>query len=700
MTFGRYVLGVALLVAVVASVAFGSVRLRRRLLPLWTGALARLAETTISLGIVLGVAELLGIVGLLRCGFVVAGCVIAGVALGVTQWPSVQPSEHRPLAPPVSRLGIAIALVVSVVVLAHWGAGAREAFSGGMTGPDTLGYHGPIAATFVQRASIVHPFYVYTDPAVAFFPATSELVHSVGILLFSRDVMSPLINLAWLGLTLLAGWCIGRPRGLGPASLLLTAVVVDAPVLSSTQPGSADNDIVALALLMASIALLFNAYPAAVPGGGEATGGDARPRGGDRGTGAPVAAVALAGLAGGLAIGVKVTMLAPIGLLALAVLVAASGGLRARLAWIGALLAVSAVWFVRNLVAFGNPVPAVHLGIFPSPRIPLGTTVADDFTNVSVWRHFFLPGLHSAFTFAWPVILALALVGIVIAAVRGPTRLDRMLALAATLATLAYVLTPRTALGPGAFLFTVNLRYAVPAIVIGSALLFRLPHSGWVLRQPLVLAVLAAGVAVDLLNRGQGPLVGAFATLGATPHLLGTPGMWAAIAVAAAVAFLVYRRPAAPRVPMAAWLVIVAAVGLLAWPAESSYLRSRYTTGPLAFARSLHHQRMAIDGFLQPYPAYGLDLSNPVVEISHHGPHGAQTPIRSCQDWRRALAAGRYDYVITSAPYRLLYRDAPEGTQWTRSDPSATELSATPDGIGGTISIFRLRGRPQPGLCP
>jgi hypothetical protein len=683
-SFSRYALGLVLLVALVGSAAFGGLRLRQRLLPVWTGAPARLAEATIALGIVLGVAELLGTVGLFRGSTVIGGCILVGVGVGIAPWPRLQGTRLEPPAPPVPPFALALALAAAAFVLAQWAAGTEPAFNGGMIGADTLGYHGPIAASFVQRASIVHPLYVYSDPAVTFFPATSELVNAIGILLFSRDVLSPVINLAWLGLALLAAWCVGRPRGLGPASLLVSAVVLDTPIFSTSQPGSTDNDVVGLALLLTSLALLFNGHQARAEH-------DDRLRW-------PSAAVALAGIAAGLALGTKVTMFAPVGLLALAILIVLPGT-RSRIAWVVTILAGSVVWFGRNLIAFGSPIPSVHLGIgalgLPWAKVPgTGFLFADSLTNGAYWQKIFLPGLHGGLTLAWPVILAVALVGAIMGLARGPTPFERAIGLVAILSAGAYALTPRTGF---AFLFATNLRYLGPAIVIGTALVFRVPRLSSILGRPWVLVLLGAGVIIDVADHGAS-LLGVFPVLSPTPHLAGTAFMWAGIALAAVLTLLVL---SGRRVAVSGGLVLLAlaVAGLVMWPAERHYLRTRYTTGPLAFARSLHHQRIAIVGFLQPYAAYGLDLSNQVTEILHHGPHGAQTLVGSCQQWRRALSAGRYDYVVTSGPYGLLYASAPNYAAWTRTDPAASLISATRDGIGGTISVFQLHGPMHPNLC-
>lgn len=685
MSFGRYGLGLALLVAVLASASIGGVAVRRRWLPLWRGAPARLAEAVAALTILLGIAEVFGALGLFRMPFVAAGTIALGTAAALWLRPAPRTSEQPPASPRVPPYAAAIAMAGVVLVLAQWASTLGPTFHGGMTGPDTLGYHGPIAATFVQRASIVHPPFINTDPTIAFFPMTSELIHAVGILLFSRDVLSPYINLAWFGLAALAAWCIGRPRGAGPASVLAMLVLLNVPAFSSSQPSSADNDVMALALLLASLALLFSSEPAdegPVPGV----------------AGAP-AAIALAGAAAGFALATKVTMFAPVGLLVIAVLIALTGA-RNRVVWVLSVLAASGLWFVRNLIAFGNPVPAVRLGIgpvaFPSAHVPTGATVADYFTNGRIWQELFLPGLHAGFTFMWPLILAAALVGAVAGMAWGFTRLDRLLGVVAILSAVAYAVTPRTGFP---FLVAINLRYLAPALVFGVLLLFRVPAAR-LFRQPWILGLLAAGVVVELANRGAGARLAGIPLLGPTPHFVGTAYMWVAVALALGGFWLAYTRRTTlvpPWVALAA-LAALAALGLAVWPAERTYLQTRYATGPLAFARNLHHQRIATVGFVQPYPAFGLDLSDSVTEISRHGPHGSQTQVRSCREWRRMLSAGGYSYAITSPPYGLIFTSSPNYAAWTRNDPAARVVRAFPT-IGGSITIFKLHGALHPGLC-
>jgi hypothetical protein len=690
-SFGRYLLGLLLLLAVLTTAGLGGVAVRRRWLAGWSGAPARLAEIVAALTIVLAVAEVLGVVGLLRPAWLVAGVAILGLGLARGLPAGMAGPGGRLPTLPSSPWAAAIAGGVTVLVLAQWAATLSATLHGGMTGPDTLAYHGPIAASFVQRASIVHPPFINTDPTIAFFPATSELVDAIGILLFSRDVLTPFINFGWLALGALAAWCVGRPRGLGAVSLLAGLILLDVPAFSTSQPSSGDNDVMALALLFACLALLLQSattVDADRADGGATTAGAT--------TEAP-AAIGLAAAAAGFSLATKVTMFAPVGLLAIAVLIALRGT-RNRVVWLLGVLLTCGIWFVRNLFAFGNPIPAVRLGIgpvaLPSAHVPTGASVAGSLTSRHFWRTLLLPGLHAGLTWMWPLILVAALLGAATAIRWGPTRLDRLLGVAALLAGVAYAVTPRTGF---VFLVAINLRYLGPALALSLGLLVRVPQARR-LRSPWVLIPLVAGVVVELANRSERGAGGGFAQLSPTPHFAGTAAMWIGIAVGLLVAGLVLSRRTTW---VRSWMVLpaLAVVGLAVWPAQRTYLRTRYTTGPLAFARDLHHQRIAVVGYLQSYPAFGLDLTDRVTQIARHGAHGAQTEIESCRAWRRALNAGHYAYVVTSPPYALVFPSAPDYAAWTRGDPAAQTIGKFPDGIGGVITDFRLTGRLNPDGC-
>ena len=75
---GDYILGVLGLVAVVLSMAIAGRTTRRAVLPSWTGPPALLADSVLAIGILIVVAELLGLFGVLDGVLLVAACLIVG----------------------------------------------------------------------------------------------------------------------------------------------------------------------------------------------------------------------------------------------------------------------------------------------------------------------------------------------------------------------------------------------------------------------------------------------------------------------------------------------------------------------------------------------------------------------------------------------------------------------------------------------
>src|SRR6476469_4738175 len=149
----------------------------------------------------------------------------------------------------------------------------------------------------------------FTDPLYLnwFYPENSELLHGAGIVLFDRDLFSPLVNFGWLGVTLLAAWCIGRPYGVAPLSLTGVAIAMDTGPMVPREAGTPATDTVPVALLLAAAAILINAW--AMRSG---KGGGSQQRGAPSKRGAPswppLGALLVAGFAMGIAMGSKLTI--------------------------------------------------------------------------------------------------------------------------------------------------------------------------------------------------------------------------------------------------------------------------------------------------------------------------------------------------------------------------------------------------------
>src|SRR5947207_11583724 len=327
-------IGLLLLVTLVCAAAVAAVEVRRLLLPGWAGAPARLAESVAGVAVVVLVAQILGGVHLFRWWvLVLAVCEAAGVAALARRRlaPRIAPSPLADLRAPAesSRPAVALAVLVVTFALTRSIQAAFDALHAGILSYDSLWYHLPFAARFAQTGPLTGLYYVGNGPTT-FYPANGELVHAVGMLLFHSDVLSPVVNIGWLALALLAGWCVGRPYGAAPATTAAVCVTAFLPVLGGAQAGTAGTDVAVLALLVSSVALLVNGQRS-------------------------LPAVALAALAAGLAGGSKLDAWAVAVMLGLP----AVAGLRGRraagaLVWAGGLVAGGAFWYVRNLVIVGN----------------------------------------------------------------------------------------------------------------------------------------------------------------------------------------------------------------------------------------------------------------------------------------------------------------------------------------------------------
>jgi hypothetical protein len=705
-TAGRYAVGFAALVIVVASIALGAVSLRARLLPGWGGAPARLAEFVLGFALLIGILEVLGAVGLFRLVPIVVACVLIGG--GLVAWsraaapgpPGVRgalgpPSLRRPSAP------VVVALIAAAAVLTEWAVPTLSSYDTGIRSFDSLWYHLPWAASFAQTGRVTSLRFTDIEYLTAFYPATSEFLHGLGIVLLGRDTLSPALNLGWLLLTLLAAWCIGARRGLGPATMTGAALALATPMLRISQGGTAANDIPGVFFLLAAVALVVKADPV---GPADAAGPEhARPR--------PVAPLALAAIAAGLAVSVKLSLLAPVLALTLGTILVVRRGRRGRVAaaWIPAVILAGGYWYVRNLITVGNPLPWLGLGVFATPASPLqqhtGFAIVRYATDTTIWSRFFEPGLAAGLGPWWVAVVALAVLGPLLCLLARAERTTQLLGFVALVSLGAYLITPETAAGPAGDPsgFAFNLRYAAPGLTLALAVTPLAPWLGRARVRAATLAVFVLLVAVTLAEGrlwNGGYVAGAVIVGGAA-----LAGLGAAIALA--------RHPPARAMVAGVAIATLAAVAVAGYAGQRHYLRGRYAFQPgvsslsrlWAWARGIHHARIALvgtfGGFFS-YPLLGLDDSNRVQYLAQRGPHGSFTPIRSCRAWRTAVDAGRYRYVVTT-PSRDPWHprgleSSPEGV-WTASDPAARVVFRQV-AHGQSISVFALAGPLAPNGCP
>jgi hypothetical protein len=697
---GDYLFALVELGAVAAALAFGAVRVRAWLLPTWTGAPARLVEALVAVAALVWLVELLGVLGQYREVPFVVEAVVVGIGAGVLAGRAARaqrpPRRRGPPAPEPDRVALWVAVVVAALVVAHWSVAVRSSFAHGMYGYDTTWYHMPFAARFVQDASLTGLHFTSTSFLSWFYPANSELFHSVGILLTGRDYLSPLVNVGWLGLGMLAAWCIGRPWGLGPASLVGACIVFGAGVFGD-QPGEARNDIPAMAFLLTSAAVMINA---------------AVPRERPRLEIGPVP-IALAGLAAGLAIGTKLSLLAPVGALTIAVVVAAKRRGPATAVWAGGLLAGAGFWFVRNLIAVGNPLPWLSaLGplplpgpeeVLPNEREPF--SVVHYATDFGVWSDWFFPGLADRLGELWPLVLALGAAGALAALFRERAAVLRVFGFAAVAAAIAYPFTPLTASGfEGEPLgFASNLRYLGPVLALALALLPVAARKESERRRQVVLGLLVAAFLGAFLEEAVDsdlvlPLAGVACAVG-----LGWVGLrlWRGEALPGPLAR--WRGPLPRPLKLVTMALLVALVVLAGYRVQRNYAEERYAgeygigepglESAFIWAQGIRDSRIATNTIRQ-YPFYGPDLSNHVQFVGRRGDDESFVPITSCGAWRRALNDGGYDYVVTGANFPAPGADRPLEFAWLRNAKQVKEIVSD-----GPTSVWRIAGQLDPDDC-
>jgi hypothetical protein len=689
MSLGGYLAGVAGVIVVIASMAVVAVRLRAALLPGWSRSPARLAEIVLAIGTLTVLLQVLGILSVLAGLPLLAACVMAAVAaLRFLDRPAPAAAAAPP-APQADPALTALALSVALVVAGRWAMGLEYSWEHGMNHFDTLWYHAPFAARFAQEGSInaLH----FTDPLYLnwFYPQNSELQHSAGLLLFGRDLLSPLINMGWLGLTLLAAWCIGRPYGMGPAAVIAVSPVLVTYMMVPREPGNAATDIAPIALLLASAAVLLNSSV------------DGRFSRG---------ALVVAGLATGLAVGTKLTVAATAAALTVGVALLSRAGDRVRSVgiWVAAMAATGGFWFVRNLVHAGNPIPwLTDLGPLGLPGPDRALQGRDPFSVSHYILHpsgidsdQFTEQLRNSLGVVWPLLLGLAVLGMGLAVARSRGGTVRLLGVAAIVSAIAYLFTPLTASGPEgtAAGFGVNLRYAAPAMALGLALLTIDRWAAAESRRAAVTVGLVPVFVLVLLTVDDGGGLG-----GASAGAMVAVAV-ALVAAPVAIALLGDRHRTGAAVAVAVLIILIAVAG---WFKQDDYFDDRYDQGvgygvgpALRVADDLRDQRIGLSGsaaaFFQ-YGFYGRDLSNHVQYVGRNGPHGDFVSYDDCADWRRAVNAGHYDYLVTAGDLDLNYparTSRSVESRWTE-DPAADVVVQD-----GQTSVFELHGDLDPAGCP
>jgi hypothetical protein len=733
-----YLAGAVQLALVVVPVCFAAWRLRLRLLPGWAGAPARLVESIVAVALVIWISEILGTFGLFYAGALIGAALL--VAGAVAFWPAgpaaagdpPSPAAAQGMVPPTtSPTGEASWLLVMALVIAatvfSWAVTTKHALDRGVFNFDSLWYHLPFAVDMVQTHSVVGMHHVETVFTNWFYPQNSELLHAVGILQTGRDTLSLFMNFGWLAMAFLAAYCVGRPYGRGALTAVAAGILLACHTLVVRDPGSAKNDLAAAALLLASIAILVEAFAhQSVVELRPPLEDKTQPRSG----GMARWAVAAAGLAAGLAAGTRVTGLAMAAALTVAVVVLAPRGRRLAAFgwWFLPALAGGAFWYLRNLVVAGNPLPEVEkLGPISLPhpeRLQEGRpdfSIAHYATDTGVWRHYFAPGLHEAFGGLWPLVIFGAAAAALLALLRGRDRIVRWIGAVALFGLVAYLFTPLSAAGAEGepVGFGINIRYVIPALLAGIVLV---PLDRWFdppelhrisgpparkfdavrtygLMAVLVLVFLVTNRPDDFLHDQARVFALAFVVV--------------AVGVPALLLYARSRGTSAALVTAAVGALLVALVAI-GYPLQRHYLEGRFAnTGSkeeripgmdlnkaYRWARGVEGAHIGLAGTtagFAGYGFYGTDLTNRVTYLGEDGPHGAYNALPTCAAFRAAVNAADLDYLVTAPFLNFLHPGTPipsPEARWLRGEQAVHPIRRE-----GRVTVWQVRGRLDPGAC-
>ncbi len=181
---------------------------------------------------------------------------------------------------------------------------------------------------------------------------------------------------------------------------------------------------------------------------------------------------------------------------------------------------------------------------------------------------------------------------------------------------------------------------------------------------------------------------------------------WTVVAVVAAfVGFFVgHTSPWATTASRAGVLVLCIGAAIGTWHVQRDQSTLRYAGGRVfnpmvASLAAVHDARIATEGLFLQYPLYGDDLSNRVEYLGRQDGDGGLIPLTTCVAWKRAINAGRYDYLLIGTDHYPIAPlvDAP-ALEWADTEIGTGLTQIARD--GRFAATYRVVGPLDAGRCP
>lgn len=664
---------------------------QRRWMPGVGGAAALVAWAVLALTVMTTMGQLLGALGWLR-GW---GVLVATVAVAIAGWligrdgresvrlePDATPDARLELRTWPDRLEVGVLAAAIAALGAQWGAHLGDAYSRGMVQADNLWYHGPFVARIAQSGGLgsLAPF-GYEESR--FFPLNTHVLGAMLTLPVDSDVLIPVSNHVFAAIALISSWVIGCRRGAGVPAVLATMAVLSLPLVASTQPGQMYNDVAALALVLAGVAMFAVADGSDLP--------------------ATRTALVITGfLALGWALSTKLTVVVPVAVLGVGIVIVLvrRADTRSALAGTAAFVLTGGVWFVRNLIVAGSPMPYADLTLgpigFERQIPPMGVTLFSTFDELGEHGRYYLDSLDVSFGPLWFVVVAGALVagaaGVI--TLRGSLRVA---ALAGFAGVVTFPLMPVT----GELPFVNNLRYSLAAVVICVVVGTVVAATHARVRTAVVVAT--GAIVLGNLMSPHRPRVPAW------PDELWWAIGGAVVGVGLGTAPLWWHRPPVttmrrhPPIVGGAVVAAVVALAIALPPLEDEYVAGRYRGDDLPdaalYSAAIFDDPRQIDVFesIETYPYFGpnLDLRvvvwNDAVDEIPTGPSG-------CVAVRTLLSDGAVEEtgrVVIGQSWLRRSITPLEREVWFLADPSVTVVYDD-----GQEAVYERSGPLDPKSCP